>query len=200
MSLSPFCGHIFPLAHTYTNSLFFFLPFFLLFLSFFISFYIYITIYFFRSFLFTSLFSLLCINSNLRLTSGQHDVWCDKPMKNSDSSQQSWIFKQACMKHITSTRERYDRSIPPVEIYQSLPIISRRPVICKTTVVLDHFKFVGGIEDYLLLRAQQYKAKGLHWWAQSKALVDFVQRNDGKVCVSCPENHCDVTRLDEVTV
>jgi hypothetical protein len=148
---------------------------------------------FLRHALFTTR-KIIIYRSNLRLTSGQHDVWCDKPVKNSDPSY-PWKHKAACMKHITSTRERYDKSVPPVDIYRLLPTLDKRPIICPTIVILDHFKFIGGAEEYLLQRAKDYASRGLHWWTQSQQLVEYVQKNKNKVCVSCEENYCELVQL-----
>lgn len=92
--------------------------------------------------------------NNLRLTSGQHDVWCDKDVG------VRWSQKEACMKHLKSTRERYDKSVSPEDIYSFLPEITRRPKLCQTIVPLDHFKFIGGVDNYLTARAEHYKKRG----------------------------------------
>ena len=40
-----------------------------------------------------------------------------------------WKPKPACMKHLTSNRERYDKSVSPETIYNLLPKITARPRI-----------------------------------------------------------------------
>ena len=130
-----------------------------------------------------------------------------------------WKPRPACMKHLTSTRERYDKSVPPEIIYDLLPKLVSRPriwykhefetvhiafktifvltifliffvVLSPTQVILDHFKFVGGAAEYLKHRADSYRSKGLAWWTQSKFLSEYITKNGNGVCVKCAENHC----------
>ena len=103
---------------------------------------------------------IIIYRSNLRLTSGQHDVWCDKGV---NDVRKKWVSSEMCMKHLRSYRERYDNSVAPEVIYRYLPAIDRRPVLCKTIVPIDHFKFIGGAESYLRERAQDYKSRGMYF-------------------------------------
>ena len=75
------------------------------------------------------------------------------------------------MKHLKSTRERYDKSVAPEHIFKFLPEINKRPVLCSTIVPIDHFKFIGGVDSYLETRAEDYKQKGK---LEKLTIADFV--------------------------
>ena len=125
---------------------------------------------------------VIAYRSNLRVDGGQHDAWCDRPAWKGNQ----WSMNSSCTEHIYSRGKKKYYSF----IMQYLPIIKKRPIYCKTIVPIDHYKFVGGVETYLNDRMRSYSKQGFHWWKDSLRFLKIIEKNNGKICVHCSNNHC----------
>mmetsp|Transcript_17800 Transcript_17800/g.17135 ORF Transcript_17800/g.17135 Transcript_17800/m.17135 type:complete len:445 (-) Transcript_17800:46-1380(-) len=150
---------------------------------------------------------VLVYRSNLRVSSGQHSVWCDistgvnktkktnETMSSKDLNMKdnikAWNYKEACSKHVS---RRADKSTRTEDILDLLPPQTSRPRICRTQVLIDHYKWVTGVELHLFKRAVSYKKQGLDWWRQSYAILDHMRANKGRICTSCQEMGCELDK------
>lgn len=134
--------------------------------------------------------------SSLRVVSGQHVVWCDvdpnsmgrkKPAGAGHSAGGRYDWGTACSKHVAA---RVDKSTKAADILALLPRNERRPRICPTLVPIDHYKWVRGVEFYLMKRILAYKDKKLEWWKQSWHILEHINKYNGKICVKCSQNAC----------
>lgn len=105
-----------------------------------------------------------------------------------------WNMTKACSKHI------YDRGKSKYTDYilSQLPIITRQPRLCHTSVNIDHYKFIHGIEDYLRKRVVIYQKQGKHWWRDSFKFLMHLQKYNGSICVDCHANKCVDTLTNEL--
>ena len=109
---------------------------------------------------------VIVYRSNLRLTSGQHEIWC-----NIGSDQQpgtKWKRQESCRAHVEA---RADKATKSSYILRLLPNFENKPRICKSVVVIDHYKFVAGVQQHLADRMVNYKSLGLVWWKQSMGVI-----------------------------
>lgn len=154
---------------------------------------------------------ILVYSAAFRVDGGHHEIWCS-PIHGPGSSElrelrtkmaaeislgpqnssfadvqrvNKDLFNEVCDKHIKGRGKDSIRN----HLLAALP--ARYPArYCKTTVQLDHFKFVAGIEEYLNTRWRIYKAKGLHWWKDSYKIVKHIERHNHTVCVDCHQSRC----------
>ena len=50
---------------------------------------------------------------------------------------------------------------------------------------IDHYKYVDGVIEYLEHRAQVFRSKGLPWYKESLAVLQYLKNHDNKICVDC---------------
>ena len=133
--------------------------------------------------------------SNLRLTSGQHEVWCNI----GPDGATEWNREEACNNHIDA---RADKSTKSNYILHLLPQFDKKPRMCSTVVVVDHYKFIAGVQQHLADRMVNYKNLGLVWWKQSMEILEDIKRHENKLCtLKCPKFNCylkDLPREHEV--
>ena len=131
---------------------------------------------------------VIVYRSNLRLTSGQHEVWCNIPQTG-----QAWDRTEACRTHVEA---RADKSTKSSYILRLLPNFQTRPRMCKTVVIMDHYKFIAGVQQHLTDRMNSYKNLGLVWWKQSMEILQDIKKNDNKLCTTkCPKFNCFLKEL-----
>ena len=124
----------------------------------------------------------------MRVSSGQHSIWCDiplgrkktegekerekekgnekiksgsisnpKPSRNPKTDPNPklnhkpnpWNYTKACLKNI---KQRVDKSTPLNDIFALLPTplsMPKRPRFCSSKVLIDHYKWVTGVELHL---------------------------------------------------
>ena len=128
--------------------------------------------------------------SNLRLTSGQHEVWCNIEA----ASHVTWNRNGACRAHV---EKRQDKSTKENYILRLLPEnLQSKPRACKTEVVIDHYKFIAGVSKHLMERMNSYRKLGLKWWKQSLEILKDIKANQGRICtVRCPKYKCFLKEL-----
>jgi len=146
-----------------------------------------------------------------RLDGGQHDVWCDRDGISGDKKKQmiqqgdwsfdqagpeynmqnEWNYRKACHRHIMARNKGDEFDM----IMNYLGKVPYRPRICKTTVILDHYKWTAGIREYLYKRAIEYRDRGLHWWRDSRDILLHLQHHEGFFCVHCEESACRDVRV-----
>jgi len=155
---------------------------------------------------------VLMYNSMYRLDGGHHEIWCSprsgagsdslKKLRHSVEEEQILAFndmsddvlvrnntkayESICEKHIVG-REKSKFSM---EIRGALSNTSFPARYCKTIVAIDHFKFVGGIKQYLDTRWRTYKTKGLHWWRDSYKMLVHIERHNQTICTTCSSSKC----------
>jgi hypothetical protein len=98
-----------------------------------------------------------------------------------------WNWLESCITHID---DRIDKSTDPSQILSLLLEFDKTPRFCPTTVSIHHFKFIAGVEEYLVKRALSYKSKGLAWWKQSYDIINHIRSHNNSLCVKCPEYQC----------
>ena len=59
-----------------------------------------------------------------------------------------------------------------------ISLIQQRPRYCKTVVPINHYKFTGGVVEYLKKRMQSYRQLGLGYWRQSRDLILDIAAHD----------------------
>ena len=108
-------------------------------------------------------------------------------LSNNNNSIKKLEYYDICKKHIKGRNKHkfaYD-------IISALPINTYQPAkYCKTTVLLDHYKFVDGIQSYLKTRYVTYKEKGLYWWTDSWRFLTHIERHHNSICVNCKVSQC----------
>lgn len=124
----------------------------------------------------------IAYRADTRLDGGQHDVWCDR----NGGDGRIWNKTLACRTHAHDRAK--SRYLPLV--LANIPNMVTKPKYCPTKVPLFHYKFVHGVEEYLLERMRSYKALGLHWWKDSRLFVEHIREHGGKVCVRCNGMRC----------
>jgi hypothetical protein len=61
----------------------------------------------------------------------------------------------------------------------------------ESSIHIDHFKYVWGIEKYLADRAAHFKKQRINWHVESERAVQYLQQGrNGSICTSCPEFGC----------
>lgn len=107
--------------------------------------------------------------SNLRLASGQHEVWCNIEA----ASHVKWNRNGACRAHV---EKRQDKTTKDNYILRLIPEnLSTKPRMCKTQVVIDHYKFIAGVTKHLMERMNSYRKLGLTWWKQSLEILKDIK-------------------------
>ena len=144
---------------------------------------------------------VLMYNSLYRLDGGHHEIWCsprahvaqqvEKEVKKKDInrgniSYSSEEYKSLCTSHI-KTRKKVNLKN---DIFGTIGSVTSPARYCKTIVAIDHFKFVGGIKQYLDTRWRTYKAKGLLWWGDSYRTLVHIERHNQTICTDCPGSRC----------
>ena len=128
--------------------------------------------------------------SNLRLSSGQHEVWCDIEA----ASHVKWNRNGACRAHV---EKRQDKSTRENYILRLLPEnLITKPRQCKTQVIIDHYKFIAGVTKHLVERMNSYRKLNLTWWKQSLEILKNIKASEGRICtVKCPQYKCFLKEL-----
>ena len=86
---------------------------------------------------------------------------------------------------------RADKTTKDSYIYKLIPHLKARPRICNNVVIIDHYKFINGVQEHLTERMNSYKNLGLVWWKQSAEILDDIKKHDNKLCtVKCPKFKC----------
>lgn len=142
----------------------------------------------------------LAYRANLRVDGGQHQVWCSKlgkkelkdnldmykmhleKSKGYSPHEEEFYrgkYEQTCIDHIE------DRSKEDLKDYimSHLPYNTITPRYCKTSVLIDHFKFIDGLRKYLYDRMKTYKQKKLTWWRDSARFLRFIRLHKG-ICTN----------------
>ncbi len=141
---------------------------------------------------------VILYRANIRVTPGQHHVWCGG---NTDGVG-SYVFQKSCKNDLNVYWS--EKSIPKDQMMGYLPQLNVKPKICKSKLVqhyplIDHYKFTGGVSAYLLKRANQYKAKKLAWWQKNEILAsifDDVENDSKTIDVRWSESKCFRTGKD----
>jgi hypothetical protein len=81
--------------------------------------------------------------ANVQIDGGQHDLWCDR--EGDLKLNGYWNKSKACTEHIVGRNKAKLTAF----IMPHLAGVNRRPKYCKQEVVVDHYKFLFGIEAYL---------------------------------------------------
>ena len=93
--------------------------------------------------------------------------------------------------------KRQDKSTKDNYILRLLPEnLQTKPRMCKTEVVIDHYKFIAGVSKHLMERMNSYRKLGLKWWKQSLEILKDIKANEGRICtVRCPKYKCFLKEL-----
>ena len=82
--------------------------------------------------------------ADLRLSPGQHHIWCQ------GGESEKYDFSQSCADEL----EWYwsEKSIPKGDVKNLFPILTQRPRICAFKLgypMVDHYKYTNGVSKYL---------------------------------------------------
>lgn len=96
-------------------------------------------------------------------------------------------YRRICSQHIKGRQKQaYYR-----DIMDALPEGVEYPAkYCSQIVILDHFKFVEGMQSYLRTRWETYRAKNIPWWTDSWRFLTHIERHNNTVCVDCVPSKC----------
>lgn len=109
---------------------------------------------------------------------GNHRLFCDRKFHN----------VTGCIKYMS---ERI-----PQKLFKMTPIPAKLPVACQLTglnsknIVIDHYKYVWGVQDYLEKRIDAFQKKKISWASESVKALHVLQSNNGKIDVSDSSYNC----------
>jgi len=96
-------------------------------------------------------------------------------------------YRRNCRQHIKGRQKQ----VYYKDIMHALPRDVNFPAkYCPTIVVLDHFKFVDGMQSYLRTRWETYRNKNIPWWTDSWKFLTHIERYNNSVCVDCAASQC----------
>jgi hypothetical protein len=58
------------------------------------------------------------------------------------------------------------------------------------SILIDHFKYVWGLQSYLEHRVEIFKKRKIYWYKESQNLLNHLQHNGGRICTECTELNC----------
>lgn len=116
--------------------------------------------------------------------------------------QRPWIgnHKLLCEGEVNAT-SCYDTMRQKVNkhLFPSMPVPQHIPTGCllydrnlrmKLSVVINHYKYVWGVEEYLANRVKRFKEKKIKWASESEDYLKAMRDNGGIIDVHDPTYHC----------